>query len=426
MTIIENFRKIVRGLYADNLYKNSFYLMLSNIVNGLLGFIFLMIATRLYSASDIGIYSAMFSAISLIILFSMTGGFGNALIKLVPSASSLDKNKLVFSFLMISCFIVLLMSFIFVFFIEIFSSKLIFLKENLFYGFIFILFAIFSTIVALFNGIFMAFRKTKYILVEQIVTNIGKIILLPLFVSFLYIGIFYSTGIGTLLGVFISLFLLYKARLIIFKLNISFDIIKKNFNYILTNYFSSIASGLFGLLLPILILNILSAEMTAYFFLVWVIFTLIRTFLMSTIMSFFIEGSYNMNEIKKNRNKGLKSSLIIATISIIGVFLFGKFVLSLFGETYLNSLDLWYIFTISIYFFVINRMYLVELLIKKKMKETIIFNFLITIPAIISGTLLMFYFGLIGVGYGWLIGQAIGIIWILARLKLSHQISSEF
>jgi len=78
-----------------------------------------------------------------------------------------------------------------------------------------------------------------------------------------------------------------------------------------------------------------------------------------------------------------------------------------------------YIFTISIYFFVINKIYLVELLIKKKMKETIIFNFLITIPAIISGTLLMFYFGLTGVGYGWLIGQLIGIIWILARLKLS-------
>jgi len=419
MTIIENFRKIVRGLYADNLYKNSFYLMLSNIVNGLLGFIFLMIATRLYSASDIGIYSAMFSAISLIILFSMTGGFGNALIKLVPSASSLDKNKLVFSFLMISCFIVLLMSFIFVSFIEVFSSKLIFLKENLFYGFIFILFAIFSTIVALFNGIFMAFRRTKYILIGGITMNIGTIISLPLFISFLYMGIFYSTGIGTLLGVFISLFFLYNARLINFKLNISFNIIKKNFNYIFVNYFSSIASAVFGLLFPIVILNILSAEMTAYFFVARSIFSLITAFLMSTIMSFFIEGSYNMNEIKKNRNKVLKVSLIIATISIIGVFLFGKFVLSLFGEAYLNSLDLLYIFTISIYFFVINKIYLVELLIKKKMKETIIFNFLITIPAIISGTLLMFYFGLLGVGYGWLIGQVIGIIWILARLKLS-------
>jgi len=419
MIIIENFKKIVKGLYADNLYRNSFYLMLSNIVSGLLGFIFLMMATRFYSSYDIGIFSAMFSAINLMILFSMTNGFSTAIIKLVPSASSLDKNKLVFSFLMISCFIVLIMSFIFLSFIEVFSSKLIFLKENLFYGFIFILFSIFSTVATLFNGIFMALRRTKYILIGNVSINIGKIILLPLFISFLYMGIFYSTGIGTLLGVFISLFLLYKARLINFKLNINFDVIKQNFNYILTNYFSSIASGFFGLLLPILILNILSAEMTAYFFIAWTIFSLITTFLMSIIMSFFIEGSYNMNEIKKNRDKGLKYSLIIATISIIGVFLFGKFILSLFGNVYLNSLDLLYVFTISIYFFVINKTYLVELLIKKKMKETLIFNFLITMPAIISGTLLMFYFGLLGVGYGWLIGQAIGIIWILVRLKLS-------
>ncbi len=417
MTIIENFKKIIKCLYADNLYKNSFYLMLSNIVSGLLGFIFLIIATRFYSSYNLGIYSAMFSAISLIILFSMTIGFSNAIIKLVPSASSSDRNKLVFSFLMISCFMVLIISFIFVSFIEVFSSKLIFLKENLFYGFIFILFAIFSAVAALFHGIFMAFRKTKYILIKEITINIGKIILLHLFISFLYMGIFYSTGIGTLLGVFVSLFLLYKTRLIIFKLNINFDLIKKNFNYILTNYFSSIASSLFGLLFPILIINILSAEMTAYFFIAWTIFTLIITFLMSTIMSFFIEGSYDMNEIKKNRSKGLKFSLIIGTISIIMVFLFGKFLLSLFGNAYLNSLDLLYVFTISIFFFVINKIYLVDMLIKKKMKETIIFNFLITIPAIIFGILLMFYFGLVGVGYGWLIGQAIGIIWILARLK---------
>ena len=130
MIIIENFKKIIKGLYTDNLYKNSFYLMLSHIVSGLLGFVFLIIATSLYSSYDIGIYSAMFSAIGLIILFSMTGGLSTALIKLVPSASSLDKNKLVFSFLMISCFIVLLMSFIFVSFRG-FFFKINFLKRKL-------------------------------------------------------------------------------------------------------------------------------------------------------------------------------------------------------------------------------------------------------------------------------------------------------
>jgi len=416
--IIKNITNLIKYTYQDNLYRNGIHLMLTNIVTGLFGFVFLMIATRLYSSQDVGMYSALFSVISLIVLFSV-GGFSNTIIRLVPTASQPDRNKLIFSSFVIMCFTVMIVSLIFVFFIDVFSPKLIFLKD-LFYGFIFILFTVFAGIYTLFNGVFMAFRKTQYILINNIITNIGKIFLLPSFVSLLYIGIFYSAGIATFLGVVICLFLLYEAKLIKnFKLSMNFDIIKKNFKYILTNYFSSIASQLFGLLLPILILNILFAEITAYFFIAWTIFSIITQMTMSIIMSFFVEGSYKEDEIKKNRNKGLKAALIIATISVIGVFLFGKFLLSLFGEEYLNSLNLLYVFAISIYFFVVNKIYLVELLIKKKMKETIIFNFLITIPTIIFGTLLMFYFGLMGVGYGWLIGQLIGIIWILARLKLS-------
>ncbi|PKP58826.1 hypothetical protein CVT91_07865 [Candidatus Atribacteria bacterium HGW-Atribacteria-1] len=418
MRIIKNITNLIKYTYQDNLYRNGIHLMLTNIVTGLFGFVFLMIATRLYSSQDVGMYSALFSVISLIVLFSV-GGFSNTIIRLVPTASQPDRNKLIFSSFVIMCFTVMIVSLIFVFFIDVFSPKLIFLKD-LFYGFIFILFTVFAGIYTLFNGVFMAFRKTQYILINNIITNIGKIFLLPSFVSLLYIGIFYSAGIATFLGVVICLFLLYEAKLIKnFKLSMNFDIIKKNFKYILTNYFSSIASQLFGLLLPILILNILFAEITAYFFIAWTIFSIITQMTMSIIMSFFVEGSYKEDEIKKNRNKGLKAALIIATISVIGVFLFGKFLLSLFGEEYLNSLNLLYVFAISIYFFVVNKIYLVELLIKKKMKETIIFNFLITIPTIIFGTLLMFYFGLMGVGYGWLIGQLIGIIWILARLKLS-------
>jgi len=141
---------------------------------------------------------------------------------------------------------------------------------------------------------------------------------------------------------------------------------------------------------------------------------------MSIITSFFVECSYKENEIKKNRIKGLKMSLIIAIISIFAIFLFGNFILSLFGvgEEYLNSLSLLYVFIISVYFFAINRIYSTELVIKKKIKSVLIFNFLITGSIIMIGTLLMFYFGLLGVGYGWLIGQIIGITWILVNSKL--------
>ncbi len=425
MVIIKNITNLIKYIYKDNLYRNGIYLFLTNSVNGLFGFVFLMIATRLYSSQDVGMYSALFSAMNLIVVFSMFGGFSNTIIRLVPTASQSDRNNLIFSSFAIMCFIVMIMSFVFVLFVDIFSPKLIFLKD-LFYGFIFILFTVFLAIFSLFRGVFMAFRKTEHILISDTITYIGRIFLLPLFASLLYIGIFYSAGIATFFGAVICLFLSYKAKLIKdFKLSMNFEVIKKNFDYIFTNYLSSIASTLPGLLFPILVLNIISAEMTAYFFIGWMIFSLITNMIMSIIMSFFVEGSYKDNEIKKNRNKGLKVSLIIATISIFSIFLFGKFALFLFGEEYLNSLNLLYVFAMSIYLFVINKIYLVDLLIKKKIKKILTFNFLIMGSMIISGTLLMFYFGLIGVGYGWLIGQIFGLGYIFFSKKHSKNRSDK-
>ncbi len=284
------------------------------------------------------------------------------------------------------------------------------------------MFTIFLAVFGLFNSVFMAFRKTQYVLIKDVATNVGKIFLLLFFVPFLYMGIFYSVGIGTIVGIIICFFFSYKTKLIKkFKLNINFNILIKNWKYIFRNYFIVLSSYLPSLFFPILVLEILSAETNAYFYITWTIFSLITMLGMSITGSLFVEGSYREDKIKKNTTKGLKALLVIATISILGVFLFGKFIFSLFGEEYLNSLDLLYVFMASIYLFLINKLYLIILLLKMRINGALIFNFLISGSTIIFGTLLMFYFGLIGVGYGWLIGQAIGIIWIFIHRQNFHE-----
>ncbi len=421
MRIIKKLKGIIKYTYQDNLYRNAGYLMLNNIANGIMGFLLLIIITRLYSSSDLGIFSALFAAANLIILFSLSGGFGNTIIRFFPTLSQIDKQKLIFSFFIINILIIISLSLIFIFFVDIFSPKSDFLK-NQFYGFVFILFTFFLGIFTLFTFVFMAIRKTQYILIGNMIANIGKFVFLPLFVSLSYTGIFYSSVIGTFISTIFCLFFLYKIKIIKSKIKIHFDYILTNlkihFDYILTSYFSSIASVLPGLLFPILIINFLSAEMTAYFFIVWTIFSTISEMIMSLIRAYLVEGSYDEDKNKKSRNKTLKVSLIIATICIFGIFLFGKFILSIFGNEYVITLDLLYIFMISIYLFIANKIYATILLINKKIKEIVVFNFLIAISTLLFGTLLMFYFGLIGIGYGWLIGQVIGIIWILTRLTL--------
>ncbi len=417
MKIIKNYKKIIKGLYADNLYKNSFYLILSNIVSGLLGFIFLMIATRLYSPYDIGIYSTLISAMGLISLFAIWGGFYAFIIRFIPPHTSKEQNDIIFASFIFHIIIVIFLSLIFIFFVNFFAPKLNFL-HTIFYGGIFVMFSIFFTISSLFNSVFVSYRKTKIVIVKNVIENSSKIILLPFFTTFLCFGIFYSSGIGVLAAVFVSFFLLSKIKKInYFDISIfsGYNIIRKNFGYIFASYISIVAASAFGLLVPLLIINLLSAESTAYFFITWSIFSIFLMLITSITTSFFVEGSYNEKDIKKNRNKGLKFALIICIFCVLLIFLFGNFILALFGKEYLNSLNLLYVFGISIYLFAANKIYATILTIRKKMYEIVAFNFLITGCTIGFSVLFLPLYGLIGIGYGWIIGQFIGIVWIVIR-----------
>lgn len=417
MEIIKKLNGIIKYIYQDNLYKNASYLMISNIIVGVLGFVFLLIATHLYSTQDLGIYSVLISAIGLISLLAMQGGFYAFMIRFIPSHTPKEQNDLIFASFIFHIITVIFLSLIFILFINFFAPKLNFL-HTIFYGSIFVIYSIFFAISSLFNGVFISYRKTKLVLVKNVVENSSKIILLPFFITFLCFGIFYSSGIGVLAAVFVSFFLLSKIKKMnYFKMSIfsGYNLIRKNFGYIFASFLSMVAVSAFSLLLPILIINLLSAESTAYFFIAWSIFSIFSMLITSITTSFFVEGSYDEKDIKKNRNKGLKFALIIGTFCVLLIFLFGNFVLALFGKEYLNSLDLLYAFGISIYLFAANRIYSTILSIRKKIHELVAFNFLITGCTIGFSVLFLPLYGLISIGYAWIIGQFIGIVWIVIR-----------
>ena len=69
--------------WKDPLYRNSFFLIISFVLNAAFGFIFWIIAARFYSNDDIGIASALISSIGLLVLLS---GFGlvDSIIRYLP------------------------------------------------------------------------------------------------------------------------------------------------------------------------------------------------------------------------------------------------------------------------------------------------------------------------------------------------------
>lgn len=414
---MEKIKVLTKYIYQSNLYKGALYLMISNIIAGALGFVFLLVATRLYSAQDIGVYSSLVSAIGLISLLALWGGFYAFLIRFIPSSTPKEQNEIIFASFVLHVVIVIFLSLSFILFINFFAPKLNFLY-TIMYGGIFVLFSMFFAISSLFNSVFTSYRKTEVIITKNIIENCSRIILLPFFTTFLHFGIFCSYGIGLLAGILFSFFLFLKIKKTnSFKISIfsGYNSIRKNFSYIFAHYLSMLAVSAFGLLLPLIIINQLSAESVAHFFVIWSIFSIFLMLVTSSTTSFFVEGSYSKKDLKKNINKELKFVLIICTLCVLLIFLFGNFILGLFGKEYQNSLALLYVFAISIYLFAINRVYSTTLSISKNISEIVIFNFLITGFAVGFSVLFLLLHGLFGVGYGWIIGQIAGIVWIVLK-----------
>ncbi|HDN74250.1 MAG TPA: lipopolysaccharide biosynthesis protein, partial [Archaeoglobus sp.] len=67
----------------DPLFKNAYFLMLSSITSAGSGFFFWLIAARFYATADIGLASAIISAMGLISMLSLLG-FDISLVRFLP------------------------------------------------------------------------------------------------------------------------------------------------------------------------------------------------------------------------------------------------------------------------------------------------------------------------------------------------------
>jgi hypothetical protein len=58
--------KKLQALWANRFYINSLYLLISNVLGAVLGFVFWIIAAHLYTTEQVGLASAVISAIGLL------------------------------------------------------------------------------------------------------------------------------------------------------------------------------------------------------------------------------------------------------------------------------------------------------------------------------------------------------------------------
>jgi len=408
----------IKHKIKDSLYRNSIFLMLNTVVTAGLGFFFWMVVARFYTEAEVGLGAAIISTISLLTLLSKPGT-DVALIYFLPKTEkSVDMINTCFT---LSGIISLIVAAVFIAGLDLWSPALGFIRENAIFLLTFIFFVFLWTLSGLMGYIFIARRKAQFVLLKDTIFSLLKIplpiLLAPFFHAF---GIVGSWGVAVGVAFVISFFFFMPGAQNHYcpavKLNL--DIIKDIWRYSAANYLANLLIASPALILPIMVVNLIGAAQNAYFYVAWMIASLLFAVPIAISQSLFAEGSHFEDRLRINVRKSIKFTFLLLIPTIIILFLLGKWLLLLFGTSYsTNGLMLLWILSLSSLFVGINSIYISILRIKNRIMELVFISGFITTTVLLGSYFIMPSAGIVSIGYIWFVIQAAVSIYVIVSMK---------
>lgn len=392
--------------YKDPLYRNSFYIMLTSMSSSAFGFLFWLIAAQNYSAEAVGVAIAIISSINLIVLLSRFG-LDQSLIRFFPDR---DKSKVFSSALLITTLSTSVLGLIYLFTVEFWSPDLTSIRE---YALFYLLFLVVSSIISVVGISFVALRKSEHYFIQSILIGLKVVFLFPL-VFLGSFGIFSSFGISATLAILVSFLFLYRYK-IRFK-KIDFEFLRVSMRFSVGNYFAGVFVTIPNMALPIMVLNMLGAISSAQYYIVYAIFNLLFMVSYATSTSLFVEGSHG-NSITKSTVKAISVTFLILIPAVVILYFFGDVFLGLIGESYVSAFPLLRVMVLSSFFVALCQIFFSIKKIQKNMKELLVISLIIFILLFGLSYQFMLQYGIIGVGYAWVISYGVCSILIIIFLK---------
>ncbi len=373
--------------------------MLATAVLSVFGFFFWILVARLFSTPQIGVATALISVMSLISYLSLIG-FNVAFVRFLPNSPSANAKMNTGMLLVAAAAIVFSLGFVGL--VRMLAPELAFIQNPLLSA-AFALFCVTSALNILTEAIFLAGRKTGYTLFNNTAFSVVKLLLPVFFIPLGALGIFFAAAFSQVAGFVINLYLL--TRRFNYRPSFAIDttIITTVWRYCASNYISSILTLLPPTVLPLLIINHLGAESSAYYYIAMMIANLLYVIPTAMTRALFAEVSHDERTLNVNSKKAILGIGALLLPSIIFLFAAGGLVLSIFGAEFAQGKELLWLLSLSGITISINAVLNSLFQIRKDLGAIITMS-----AASASVTLLLSYalipLGLAGIGTAWLCG----------------------
>jgi O-antigen/teichoic acid export membrane protein len=414
-------------LFHIPLYSNAVYLIAANAVNALVGFAFWLIAARFYSPVDVGLASAAISGASLLAMLA-NFGLGYGLIRFLPHSSK-NANSLLNSCFSLGSLTSIIIALIFLGGLGFWSPALLFITHNPIYLTAFLLFVLASTLSILTWETFIAQRRVGFVLAGGLIFNLLRLPLVILLAAFFpSFGIFTSVGIALgvtlLIGIFFFLPQAQPGYRPFFAVNRK--VVNEMLHFSFANYLSVLFWAAPGLVLPIIVVNLLGADLNAYFYIAWAIGGVLSVIPGAASISLFAEGSYEQERLGISVWRSLKMILLLLVPAVMLVLAFADRLLLFFGTAYAeNATTLVRILAVSSLPLAINTVYLAIKRVEKKLKVIVSLTAFVAVVTLGLTYFLLPHMGINGAGIAWLISQAVIALVIMASWLKRRRVATR-
>lgn len=319
-------------LRGDHLVRNSLYLMVSSVIQAVLGFSFWILMARLFSAQDVGRASSLISATSLIAYFSLVG-LNTTLMRFLPT-SKVKGPLLTAAFVMVlgSGSVIGL---VYALLTPELAPRLDFVAHSPLMTAGFVLLTAATGVNLLTDSVFIASRRaTLCAVTDGLVGGFSKIAFGILLVGTGAYGLYSASVAGSAAAAIVSIVLIITSLRWRPSLRNPLRVLKPLLRFSGVNYVANALNMLPGVVVPLIVLDRLGAGPAGYYFVAFQIASLLYAAVNAVEASFMAEGSHADANWRRLRRRSRRLAVVLFAPGAIVLALGAHWILLVFGGGY--------------------------------------------------------------------------------------------
>ncbi len=405
----------MKALWRHPLYSNAIYIMSARAADAIVGFVFWIVAARLYSTEEVGQASALLSAATL--LATLSGfGFGYGLVRFL--GESKNPTALINSIFTAVTLAGTVAALVYVEGPGLWSPAVVRARQELPYLVMFVLAVPLAAMGGQADNTCIARRVGRFVLGRNLVFNSLRLVLPIVLAAYLHsFGLFASWGAAVLLSIIVSLFLFLPRAQPGYRFALAFDrpAVGHMFRFSFANYLADLFwSAPVLVLQSIVVANRLGNESNAYFAVAWAMGSVLISVPIAVSMSLFAEGSHDEACLGRSVGQSLKMTFLILTPSVTLVVLLAHEILLVFRPEYAeNAATLLRLFAVSAFPVAVNYLYFGTMRVQRRMRMVVLLVALAGAATLALSYLLLSRMGITGAGVAWLVSQSCVALWVI-------------